>query len=373
MSTKNSHPFEWDPQNLQFVRPDKRVLATPDQLGEFCRVAFEDVRHLTVAELREPTLDACAAYQTSAMRWDISYEAESDLGVVMPIWSKSILPPTFLTLELGENECCVGMTIAVPRGNFDEADFADYIGCLARIYDLELRDFTLEWDGCFVDADFYTPRDITVEQLATIESGMSCAYINRNSTDRPALFFAEILRSGISTIVGAIESETFDVKRSHYSKDERGRLEIAKDIAAFANSGRGGVIIIGASTSRDSVNRDVVTDLHGAEADPGAVSRYMDALNGLLYPEVRGVEMRYIDKGDDILFAILVPPQETEDKPFIVRGGITSAGRISSALFQVPVRKGDSNTSRKVEEVHKFLSRRVSDDMTEARAAAISP
>ncbi|SNY88683.1 Putative DNA-binding domain-containing protein [Nocardia amikacinitolerans] len=338
-------------------------------MGEYCKVAFADVRYLSVEEIRRPTLSAFSTYQRSTLRWDIEYDAESDLGVVIPPWSKSILPPTFLSLTVGEDDCYVGMTIAVPRGHFDDDDFADYIDRLASIYGLELKEYTLEGYDCFVDADFYTRPDITIEKLAAIESDMSCAYINRISTDRPEVHFADILRSGIRAAIGAIESETFEVKRSHYPKDERGRLEIAKDVAAFANSHRGGVIVIGASTSRDSVNRDIVTQAHSLESDPGATSRYMDSLNKLIYPEVRGVEMSYVDSGHDLLFAILIPPQEKKDMPFIVRGGITSSDRISSGMFQVPIRKGDSNTSKRIEEVHSFLSRRVHDDICNPIAA----
>ncbi|WP_169813560.1 AlbA family DNA-binding domain-containing protein [Nocardia vaccinii] len=248
------------------------------------------------------------------------------------------------------------MTIAVSRGGYEESDFADYINCLAQIHKMELKHFTIEQEGCFVDVDFYVPVDITIEAFASIESEMSCAYINRSLSDRPEALFAEILNTGISALIGAIESETLDVKRSHYPKDDRGRLELAKDVAAFANAGKGGVIVIGATTTRDMVNHDVVTGIHQLDADAGAVARYLDALNQLIFPEIFGRQIRYVNRESYLILAILIPPQQEMRKPFIVRGGITSTGRNSSTMFQVPVRKGDSNSSKRVENVHKFLS-----------------
>ncbi|MGI5198570.1 AlbA family DNA-binding domain-containing protein [Streptomyces sp. CA-288835] len=51
--------------------------------------------------------------------------------------------------------------------------------------------------------------------------------------------------SSIADLVGnaeAAESEDLDYKRAHYSADDKGREELAKEIAAFANH-TGGLLI----------------------------------------------------------------------------------------------------------------------------------
>ncbi|MEV2235837.1 hypothetical protein AB0H69_45810 [Streptomyces phaeochromogenes] len=51
----------------------------------------------------------------------------------------------------------------------------------------------------------------------------------------------------IKDLVGnpeAAEAEDLDYKRPHYASDDKGREELAKDVAALANH-RGGVLVLG--------------------------------------------------------------------------------------------------------------------------------
>lgn len=56
----------------------------------------------------------------------------------------------------------------------------------------------------------------------------------------------------ITALVGnseAAESEDLDYKRSHYATDDKGREELAKDVAAFANH-TGGLLILGMAENK---------------------------------------------------------------------------------------------------------------------------
>lgn len=76
----------------------------------------------------------------------------------------------------------------------------------------------------------------------------------------------EVDYQSITDLVGipeAAESEDLDYKQAHYSQDERGREELAKDIAAFANH-TGGLLVIGMAESRGVPSKVFDVDLDDA-------------------------------------------------------------------------------------------------------------
>ncbi|MFF9409817.1 helix-turn-helix domain-containing protein [Streptomyces anandii] len=73
----------------------------------------------------------------------------------------------------------------------------------------------------------------------------------------------EIDYGSITELVGnaeAAESEDLDYKRAHYSADDRGREELAKDIAAFANH-TGGLLILGMAEDKGVPSKVFDVDL----------------------------------------------------------------------------------------------------------------
>lgn len=76
----------------------------------------------------------------------------------------------------------------------------------------------------------------------------------------------EVVYQSIVDLVGtpeAAESEDLDYKQAHYSQDERGREELAKDIAAFANH-IGGLLIIGMAENKGVPSKVFDVDLDDA-------------------------------------------------------------------------------------------------------------
>ncbi|WP_189602508.1 AlbA family DNA-binding domain-containing protein [Streptomyces lateritius] len=67
----------------------------------------------------------------------------------------------------------------------------------------------------------------------------------------------------VETLVGnpeAAEAEDLDYKRAHYGSDDKGKEELAKDVAALANH-RGGVLVIGMAETKGVPSRVFDVDL----------------------------------------------------------------------------------------------------------------
>ncbi|MYW20990.1 hypothetical protein GT039_36855 [Streptomyces sp. SID2955] len=58
----------------------------------------------------------------------------------------------------------------------------------------------------------------------------------------------------------AAEAEDLDYKRAHYGPDDKGREELAKDVAALANH-RGGVLVLGMAEAKGVPSRVFDVDL----------------------------------------------------------------------------------------------------------------
>ncbi|HEY5853333.1 MAG TPA: hypothetical protein VIW24_04550 [Aldersonia sp.] len=198
---------------------------------------------------------------------------------------------------------------------------------------------------------------LTIAQLARAYLEVRDSLLVSEIASSPERLFSAILAGGPRVLVGMRESDVLEVKRAHYPKGvARKQLEFAADVASFANSTSGGIIVIGASTVGDELGRDIIVDAAGCSTDKGVVARYTDTINRLIYPAVGGVRMELDGSDSAATLSILVPAQRSTRQPFLVRGGITELGRVTSAAFQVPIRKGDANIPMHIEQVHSFLA-----------------
>ncbi|WP_433666307.1 hypothetical protein ACQP06_21615 [Nocardia sp. CA-136227] len=167
--------------------------------------------------------------------------------------------------------------------------------------------------------------------------------------------FACLERGDVDSLIGVAESSVLDAKRTHYAKRENGHLELAIDVASFANSGQGGVLAIGVRTVKDVLGRDILAEVGGCDIDRGAEARYRKAIDTLVFPGVEGLRMCRTASALGEVFGIFVPRQDPAKLPFIVLGGDKRDAKHSSVVFQVPVRTGESNLPMRVEAVHSAL------------------
>ncbi|MBF6411611.1 hypothetical protein [Nocardia cyriacigeorgica] len=271
------------------------------------------------------------------------------------------MDPDILHIRLDKEGLSLSIEMILPSNpSWDQEDIQNAL--LPHIHAAGMRMITSEvfpnnspTPVCEVMVD--PPGSMTIREMAYITATLRDLLMNEPDSATPSTLFQAVQFGELQSLLGAAETGTLDAKKDHYSRrDDRKRIELACDAAAFANSGQGGIIIIGARTVRDSHGRDVIAEVGGCPIDKGAEDRYRSALQDLIYPDLEGVEMCRSASPLGELFAILIPAQNSDRIPFFVRGGTLGEKRASTAMFQVPVRRGASNPSSvRLNEIHNRL------------------
>lgn len=162
------------------------------------------------------------------------------------------------------------------------------------------------------------------------------------SMSRDAL--ATALRTGhAEVLIGLAEHQMLDVKRPPDLSERVAQLELAKDIAAFANSMVGGLLVIGAET-KSVDGKDIVKRLCPLSDATTIIQRANSILETRIYPPLAGVEAQAIaTRSGEQLVMINVPPQPDELKPFIVHGA-NIGHKLRDIFVSIPQREGDHST-----------------------------
>jgi hypothetical protein len=162
-------------------------------------------------------------------------------------------------------------------------------------------------------------------------------------------------------LVGQVESEWLECKRAPYQvADERGKFELAKDVASFANADTGGVIIVGAEARKDA---DGVETVHTLRPFPSALASpqsYRSIIHRRVHPAVEGLEIlrvRTAETGgsNTNLIVISVPPQVESFKPFLVRGAILG-GKLNESYVTLVTRRNDQTHATDIASLHSLIA-----------------
>jgi hypothetical protein len=157
-------------------------------------------------------------------------------------------------------------------------------------------------------------------------------------------------------LAGTRECAWLDAKGQLYRLDQpRSAAELAKDVAALANTG-GGVIVIGLRTRREG-SSEVIDEVRPVPATLIDRDRYRKLVRERVFLFVRDFATWWLPAGDERgLLVIDVPAQASKDKPFVVSGSDDTQAAVDASSVAVPLRDDDGTHWLSGQELHRLLT-----------------
>lgn len=132
---------------------------------------------------------------------------------------------------------------------------------------------------------------------------------------------------------------------------------MALDISAIANLREGGILTIGVSTERDEYDIDRVDATVGASRLRLSVPRIEQILDNLIFPTMDGIVVSVFPNQSREILAILVPPQDREKYPFLVKGFVHEESDFWSNGFTWVEKRSGAKKVIQISEIHRLISR----------------
>ncbi|MGW6009220.1 AlbA family DNA-binding domain-containing protein [Streptomyces sp. NPDC055210] len=163
-------------------------------------------------------------------------------------------------------------------------------------------------------------------------------------------------------LLGEAETSWLDFKRSPYNlASEKGKFELCKDVAAFANA-HGGLLVLGVTAEKKSNQAlEVATSFHPFPQERADVVQYVDVLNEYLRPRIEISHHWYRDPGrstagTDLYYLVLeVEPLPELSRYVLVRKLINDKDKLAEGLA-ISVRHGDRTVYMPSEDVYQLIN-----------------
>lgn len=213
-----------------------------------------------------------------------------------------------------------------------------------------IRQFSIE---TFTASFDWPTRGKRVDDLMNFSDDVIwiCDVLDDDQPDPDAVI--EALTSGNAHfLIGLEEFSSLEVKRALFLDSDAKKLEVCKDIAAFANAS-GGVLLYGAATTRIG-GSDSISSLNPFPL--GDLARRLRAtLNRGVYPSVAelGIHKIWIDAETGIV-AVRIPAQPDELKPFMTLGAVVG-GKYAGNYFTIPTRDGEDTRYESMAAIHSAI------------------
>lgn len=203
-----------------------------------------------------------------------------------------------------------------------------------------------------------TPREATFDELLVARRQISQAvFLPSDRISTPYLALRMVQLGQLSALLGHQESEWLEVKSAPYDlkagSQQTWKLELAKDVAQFANSEIGGLLVIGLHTKRiDGVDTiDRITPFPSAESRSQS---YRDVIKHRIHPPISGLQLDTVAYEKMSVIYIFVPAQKEENKPYLITGAVID-GRYENLGITIVRRQGDASIPITAHELHSMI------------------
>lgn len=161
----------------------------------------------------------------------------------------------------------------------------------------------------------------------------------------------------VTALVGQSEASWIDAKAvPHRTDTDSDSFELAKDVAAFANTGRDALIIYGIKTA-DGPRGDVLDVVRPFKLSGLDAPALRQALGERLTPLLTDLEVGAIESGVGTGYGfgwIFIPAQPTWIRPVLVRGALVGE-RVRGSHFSVPFRVDEETRHWDASTVHSLI------------------
>jgi hypothetical protein len=148
----------------------------------------------------------------------------------------------------------------------------------------------------------------------------------------------EVLRDGnFDLLVGTVEDARVEAKGEPYQLALSGwyKQELAKDVSALANTG-GGIILIGFRTVKETLTAvERIEACRPFELALFDVDQHRKVLQDWINPSIHSVRIECYPSSSDAnkgVGAIIVPPESTDGKPYVVTRAVDQDGRVCGTM-----------------------------------------
>lgn len=182
-------------------------------------------------------------------------------------------------------------------------------------------------------------------------------------TLRPLDIIHALEQNLISLLIGELkEGEEFDAKEFVDLSDSAGKIEFAKDVAQFANSPNGGLLLVGAKTEKTDGGVEYFKKISALDKNPRlsiSVPKLLQRLRAItdqhVYPAVEGLQIASIEISDGQVIYVHIPPQNPGIMPFLVTGEMVS-NKYFGEFYSIPRRRHDGNSPITAREIHRLIA-----------------
>ncbi|MCP1430428.1 hypothetical protein J3D45_002926 [Microbacterium foliorum] len=160
-------------------------------------------------------------------------------------------------------------------------------------------------------------------------------------------------------LIGERESEYLEVKTTMHTiwlagtPGERAKIELAQDVARFANGDVDAILVIGyRETSGGGNEIGRLTPVADSLLNTAQIREVLDAR---IVPPVDGLLIEtFPAAADQSVLAIYVPEQPFEMQPYLVHG-VIAEGKVEGAFFSIVRRRGEGSITTSAQQIHTYI------------------
>lgn len=162
-----------------------------------------------------------------------------------------------------------------------------------------------------------------------------------------------------NALIGENESSYLEVKTAMHpiwvsgTPGEKAKIELAQDVARFANGDVDAVLVIGyREAAKHPSQIGSLTPVADAYLNVAQITEVLDAR---IVPPLEGIVVEtFTVSADQSLLAIFVPRQPAEMQPYLVHGAI-AGDKVEGAFFSIVTRRGEASITTSAQQIHAYI------------------